>query len=67
MAGKILNVPVGIFEKPFMVLIPNRSKGSNACAPYFFDTMTEAQKFLDSVPGKIPSYWWDKEEREVSL
>lgn len=57
---KILPAPA-IFDKPFMVMMPNKSKGSGVVAPYLFDTREEAQKFLDAAEESLQKYWWDKE------
>ncbi len=47
-----------IFDRNFMIMVPNRTKGPGVVAPYFFDTQEEAQSFLDS---NATSYWWNSD------
>ena len=57
---KILPAPA-IFERAYMVMVPNKKISPTAVAPHFFDDLIEAQKFLNKMSEK-KNYWWNKEE-----
>ena len=50
-----------IFDRNFMVMAPSPKKGPDVVAPYLFDTVEEAQEFIDGLLHK-KRFWWNKED-----
>ncbi len=58
---KVLKTPTTLLSyKPFMVMVPNKRKGEEAVAPYFFDTKEEASEFINKQLPKV-TYWWEQD------
>ncbi len=55
---KILKAPE-IFDKNYLIMVPNKSK--RAVAPYLFDTLEDAKRFLDSIKPDPKEFWWNKD------
>ncbi len=63
----VLDAP-DIFNKPYMVMVPNTKKGPDVCAPYLFDSKEEAEDFIRSLTKPVTDeYWWQKDRNDRDI